>query len=250
MTRIIGDESLHGRTYHLTSTTPTTVGTLCRVFEQLVFELVAERRRQRAADAAAGVDPTAASLADPEALGKMFLDQMDVYRAYWRDDPVFDAANTRAAVPDLPAPPVDEPLIRRLCSFAIDNRFRWPPAGRRQPLASARPLLEGLLGAAEWTAPQSGRLIGLAATGSGGGQWTIAIDQGQPLALHVGLPAADAPTCWLAASALAELIEGRATLEALRGRGGVSVEGSEAGRRIALDVLGSLAPARRGLVTA
>ncbi|NCX99886.1 MAG: hypothetical protein EBX35_15260 [Planctomycetia bacterium] len=180
----------------------------------------------------------------------MFLDQMDVYRAYWRDDPVFDTANTRSAAPDLPAPPVDEPLIRRLCSFAIDNRFRWPPAGRRQPLAAARPLLEGLLGAAEWTAPQTDRVIGLAATGPGGGQWTIAMEPGQPLALHMGLPAAAAPTCWLAASALTELIEGRATLEALRGRGGVSVEGDEAGRRFALDVLGSLAPARRGLVTA
>jgi hypothetical protein len=166
---------------------------------------------------------------------------MDVYRAYWRDDPVFDTTNTRSAVPDLPAPPVDEPLIRRLCSFAIDNRFRWPPAGRRQPLASARPLLEGLLGEAEWTAPRTDRMIGLAATGPGGGQWTIAFEQGQPLALHMGLPAPDAPICWIAASALAELIEGRATLEALRGRGGVNVEGSEAGRRVALDVLGSLA---------
>ena len=35
-----------------------------------------------------------------------------------------------------------------------------------------------------------------------------------------------------------------------RGRGGVLVEGNDAGRRVALDVLGSLAPARRGLVTA
>jgi len=65
-----------------------------------------------------------------------------------------------------------------------------------------------------------------------------------------GLPAAAVPAFWLAASALTELLEGRATLEALRGRGGVLVEGDEAGRRVALDVLGSLAPARRGLVTA
>jgi hypothetical protein len=153
-------------------------------------------------------------------------------------------------VPDLPAPPVDEPLIRRLCSFAIDNRFRWPPAGRRPPLAAARALLESLFGEAEWAASRTDRVIGLAATGPGGGQWTIACEQGQPLSLHIGLPAADVPTCWLAASALTELIEGRATLEALRGRGGVLVEGDEAGRRVALDVLGSLAPARRGLVTA
>jgi hypothetical protein len=111
-------------------------------------------------------------------------------------------------------------------------------------------LLESLFGEAEWAASRTDRVIGLAATGPGGGQWTIACEQGQPLSLHIGLPAADVPTCWLAASALTELIEGRATLEALRGRGGVLVEGNEAGRRVALDVLGSLAPARRGLVTA
>ena len=73
MTRIIDDESLHGRTYHLTSATPTTVGTLCRVFEQLVLELVAERRRQRAADAAAGVAAPTSADADPEAQWRSFL---------------------------------------------------------------------------------------------------------------------------------------------------------------------------------
>jgi thioester reductase-like protein len=250
MTRIIGDESLHGRTYHLTSGTPTTVGTLCHVFEELVFELVADLRRQRAADAEAGVTRPSAAEEEREALAQMFLDQMDVYRAYWRDDPVFDASHTQAAVPDLPAPPVDEPIIRRLCKFAIDNRFRWPPARRRQAVVAARPLLEGLLGEADWTPPRTDRVVGLAATGPGGGQWTIAVERGQPLSLHMGLPATDVPTCWLAASDLAELIDGQVTLEALRGRGGVLVEGTEAARRVALDVLGGLASARRGLVTA
>jgi thioester reductase-like protein len=136
MTRIILDESLQGRTYHLTTDTPTPVGTLCRVFEDLARELVAERR-QATAGGGSPPDP-----AEAEALGRLFLDQMDVYRAYWRDDPRFDAANTRAAAADLPAPPVDEPLIRKLCLFAIENRFRWPPprrrtAGRPQRLVTA-----------------------------------------------------------------------------------------------------------------
>jgi DNA repair protein RadA/Sms len=42
MTRIIGDESLHGRTYHITSTRPTPVSRLCRVFEELVVEMAAD----------------------------------------------------------------------------------------------------------------------------------------------------------------------------------------------------------------
>jgi hypothetical protein len=196
------------------------------VFEELVLELVAERRRQ----AGGGSQPPAAD-ADPEALGQMFLDQMDVYRAYWRDDPAFDATNTRAAAPDLPSPPLDDETIRRLCRFAIDNRFRWPPPGRRRPVSAARPLLEAAFGEAEWMPPATAEKIGLAATGPGGGQWTVSIDEGRPVSLHIGLPAADAPTVTVAADSLVELGEGR--------------------RRV-LDVLGALAPspARRGLVTA
>ncbi|MBM4022431.1 MAG: SDR family oxidoreductase, partial [Planctomycetes bacterium] len=137
MTRIILDESLHGRTYHLTSGAPTTVGTLCRVFEAVVLEMVADLRRQRAA---AAEKPAASTPVDPDlkSVVKLFVDQMDVYRAYWRDDPEFDATNTRAAVPDLPAPALDEEAIRRLCRFAIDNRFRWPPLTRRERVARGR----------------------------------------------------------------------------------------------------------------
>ena len=250
MTRIILDESLHGRTYHLTSESPTTVGTLCRVFEELVLELVAERRRQRATEEAAGEPRPAAANADPEALGQMFLNQMDVYRAYWRHDPAFDATNTRAAAADLPAPPLDDETIRRVCRFAIDNRFLWPPPGRRQPVSAARSLLQAAFGDAEWMPPATDDVIGLAAAGAGGGQWTVSIDQGQPVSLHMGLPAGDAPTVTLAAASLVELCEGRATLQAIRGRGGLAIEGDEPGRRLVLDVLGALTPARRGLVTA
>jgi len=136
MTRIILDESLQGRTYHLTTDTPTPVGTLCRVFEDLARELVAERRRLGAGGG------SRLNEAEAEAVGQMFLDQMDVYRAYWRDDPRFDATNTWAAAADLPAPALDELLIRKLCLFAIENRFRWRPdrrrtAGRPQRLVTA-----------------------------------------------------------------------------------------------------------------
>lgn len=250
MTRIILDESLHGRTYHLTSNAPTTVGTLCRVFEELVFELVAERRRQRTTAVAAGDAPRVSLDADRDALGKMFLDQMDVYRAYWRDDPRFDATNTAAAVPGLPAPPVDDALIRRLCGFAIANRFRWPPIGRRPRTTCGRTLLEGLLGSAEWTPPRGGTLVGLAATGPGGGQWTVAVEAGQPVGLHMGLPAGDVPTTWLAATALGDVLEGRTSLEVIHASGGLTIEGDPAGRQLALATLAAVRPLRRGLVTA
>ncbi len=119
MVRIILDPSLHGGTYHLTSTRPTSVDLLCRVFEQMVVEM-AERTK-----AAGGGRP--ASAFDPAALAQLFGDQMQVYRSYWRDDPEFDVAATSRAAPDLPAPALDEATIRRLCRFAIETGFRWPP---------------------------------------------------------------------------------------------------------------------------
>lgn len=120
MTRIVLDPSLHGGTYHLTSTRPTTVGLLCRVFEQMVVEMAGR-------EAAAGHDRPAPAF-DPGLIARLFGDQMQVYRAYWRDDPDFDATATGRAVPDLPSPAIDEAVIRRLCRFAIATKFRWPPA--------------------------------------------------------------------------------------------------------------------------
>jgi thioester reductase-like protein len=220
MTRIIRDESLHGRTYHLTSDSPTDVGLLCRVFESLVVEMAAARRARQ--PEAAGAERTdAVTRLGADTLGRLFLDQMHVYRAYWRDDPVFDATATRQAVPGLPAPPLDEPSLRRLCRFAIAHDFRWPPPGRPPRPPAARALLESRLGPARWTpasAPASA--IGLAASGPGGGQWTLGLDAtGRPVTLHHGLPASSTSTVSLDADGLAALITGETTVAALAASG-------------------------------
>jgi len=242
MTRIILDESLHGRTYHLTSDAPTSVGTLCRVFEGLVVEMAAELKRKRDALAVSGAPgPKPAAALDPRALGKLFLDQMHVYKAYWRDDPRFDATNTHRAVPGLPAPALDEETIRRLCRFAIANNFRWPPPGRSPRSSTARATLEALLGPASWLTDRSATAFGLSATGAGGGQWTIDLENGQPVSLYVGLPASSVPTVWLAADTLERLLAGTLTVSELRRRGELAIEACDpAGRRLAVDMIGRL----------
>ena len=245
MTRIIVDRSLHGRTYHVTTDTPTSVGLLCRVFEGLVGEMAAEigRRRTEAADGKRTA-PTAggAKAFDPVSLGRLFLDQMHVYKAYWRDDPRFDATQTREAVPGLPAPALDEETIRRLCRFAISHGFRWPPVGREPFGHSAREALEGGLGAASWDEPRSQRLVGLSAVGAGGGQWTLAVEGGRPVSLHHGLPDGRHPTAWLAATTLSEILAGGLPVAELGDHGGLLVEGGDGeARSAAIDVLGGLA---------
>jgi thioester reductase-like protein len=119
MTRIILDPSLHGGTYHLTSTRPTSVDLLCRVFAEMLVEMGEQTK------ATGSSRPS--SVLDPELLARLFGDQMDVYRAYWRDDPEFDVTATTRAAPDLPAPVMSEATLRRLCRFAISTGFRWPP---------------------------------------------------------------------------------------------------------------------------
>jgi thioester reductase-like protein len=217
MTRIIRDESLHGRTYHLTSDVPTDVGTLCRVFESMVVEMAAARRT-RAGGGTAPEQSQRVSQLRSEALRRLFLDQMHVYRAYWRDDPTFDATSTRRAVPDLPSPPLDEATLRRLCRFAIANDFRWPPAGRASRPVAARGLLEKRLGAARWTPPPAA-YVGLAAVGGGGGQWTVGVEAGRPVSLHEGLPPPGVSIAWLESDTLASLLTGRTTVGAATASG-------------------------------
>lgn len=235
MTRIIADRSLHGRTYHITSTRPTPTGRLCRVFEGLAAEMAGEVTAQRAGGAAR----TAAF--DPATLLRLFEDQMHVYRAYWSDDPRFDSSQCLAAVPDLPSPELDDATIRRLCRFAIDNRFRWPPPGRAARGESARGLLEARLGPASWEAPAAGGLCGIAAAGGGGGQWTVVAQGARPVALHVGLPAAGEPAAHLAADTLAGILGGAWSAEEALRRGAIVLEGEGAARAQALAILGGLA---------
>jgi hypothetical protein len=108
------------------------VGLLCRVFEQMVVEMAKQPKAADGGKPAPGFDPTV--------LTRLFGDQMQVYRAYWRDDPEFDSSATRRAVPDLASPALDEPTIRRLCRFAIETGFRWPPAVRVGQASACRTL--------------------------------------------------------------------------------------------------------------
>jgi hypothetical protein len=233
MTRIIQDRSLHGATYHLTSTAPTPVGDLCRIFEGIAVEMAEQEREQ-----GGPTKPPAAF--DPATLGRLFSDQMHVYRAYWKDDPEFDSSATMRVAPDLPSPHLDDETIRRLCRFAIDTKFRWPPIARRASEPRGRQLLESALGAAQWGPHHTGPAVGLAVAGAGGGQWTIVCDDIFPTALHIGLPDQSFPVVWTSAAALETLLNGEPA-QVWLGRGAGSIEAAEeSDREFAVGVLGRL----------
>ena len=227
MTRIIGDRSLHGRTYHLTATKPTSVAALCRVFEQLAGEMAQSHEQEKLESLAAGKP---AAVFDPAMLVRLFGDQMHVYRAYWSDDPQFDSTEVSRIAPDIPSPALDEQTLMRLCRFAITNKFRWPPPSRQQRQTSARHWLEQIVGEPQWSPPSGSSALGIAAIGAGGGQWTLCCDQRRALSLHVGLPGVDVPTMWLASKTLEDLLTGRESADSIHARGGSAIEAPDRAR--------------------
>ena len=226
MCRIILERDLHGRTYHLTATNATPVSRLCDVFASLVGEL-AEQSRESAEK------PRGSLGFDPMTLTRLFGDQMHVYSAYWRDDPVFDSRATQAVAPDLPAPELNEDSIRRLCRFAIKHSFRWPPAGRKPCGVAVRAILHQRFGPADWkpTASLAAEQFGIGTLGPGGGQWTVSCQSSKPIRFHVGLPSSDVPVVWTTAETLKQLLVGEYDVAHGIASGAVVLEGGDSSQR-------------------
>ena len=113
MLRVVGDSSLHGQTYHLTTGHPTPVSLLGDVFGALLAGL------EGAEGPRVSADPNLTM-----ALVESFVEQMSVYRAYWKNDPEFARDNLSKAVPDLPAPKLSRHTLMRLGGWALRNGFR------------------------------------------------------------------------------------------------------------------------------
>ncbi|MFM9023879.1 MAG: SDR family oxidoreductase [Planctomycetaceae bacterium] len=111
-----------GRTYHLTNPRPVPVGTIARTVEESVratLPEVAEPQERQ----------------DATWLAENLKDQMDVYRTYLRDDPVFDRAHVEAVAPHLPCPDLAEATLRKMSDFAIAHGFGREPAFPRRAAA-------------------------------------------------------------------------------------------------------------------
>lgn len=122
ISRIVMSPEHHGKTYHLTSDSPVTTRTILDVI-----------------DATCGLNGTArfvgasAKIDHPTELERLFYENMRVYEAYWRNDPMFDTTNTRETLPDLPCPVIDEDRLMMLSKSAIDLDFRWKDAPVTDP---------------------------------------------------------------------------------------------------------------------
>ena len=108
-------------TYHLTHPDPLSMDTVADLVQQAV---------ETYSQAASPDDP---DLCDEAWFADMLWSQLEIYRSYLRNDPVFDRSHTAALAGHIPCPAIDMPRLMRMARFAIDNDFgkrRRRPVGR------------------------------------------------------------------------------------------------------------------------
>jgi hypothetical protein len=165
-----------------------------------------------------------------------FLNQMQVYESYWRDDPVFDRTNTLAITPDLPCPEVDQEMLAVMCRYAVESNFGWPVEPSRIPALDTSRAAEKLraIPPANQSAATS---IGLVVTGPGGGDWRLDTVNGKIISIHEGLSVKCREILRLNSQTLKELMDGECTFQQALQRGQVVVEAPQADTSLPLEEL-------------
>lgn len=167
----------HGRTYHLTARDATPIIEWAGVIQEAV------ERYSKLADPS---DPTAC---DTQWFEAMFRNESDIYRTYWRDDPIFDCRNTSAAAPHLPCPLVDREMLMRMARFAIQSNFGKKRRATPPLACDAHSHLRNLMalrGMGE-AAEANTVCLGLQVNGPGGGQWKLLVRDGRLLGAEDGI---------------------------------------------------------------
>jgi thioester reductase-like protein len=167
----------HGKTYHLTAAEPTPVAVWGRAIQHAVEQY------------SPLADCSDSTLQDASWFEQMFRRQVEVYRAYWRDDPRFDRAHTAAAAPNLPCPTVNHDMLVQMARFAIQTNFGKARQPARPCGWDARAHIQRLPVASDVRDEPGSRLIhlGLQVSGPGGGQWKLLARDGRVLAAEDGI---------------------------------------------------------------
>ncbi len=166
----------HGRTYHLVTRRPPSLVLIADVIQKAVEEY------------SELADEQDAFLGDGGWFIDSFRKQIEIYQAYWRDDPKFDDANCAAAAP-LACPEMDAAMLLRLARFAIEGNFGRARSRKarfdfdlhqhvhRLPHRRGR-LVPNVVG---------NHCLGLDVKGPGGGQWKLLLTDGQLIRTEDGL---------------------------------------------------------------
>lgn len=179
---LFSDPRHHGEVYHVTPEEATPVSMLCEVMETAVIQYAAQQ--PHIADATVR---QATGLSVPDFLAS-FRERMQVYQAYWRDDPQFDATQRLLHASHLMCPAMDRDRLLKLCAFAIDVNFWWSKGNRITTPFSVAAWLQALphedLLAISYAADE---LLHLRIVGPGGDDVTLRFEDGTPVSQTPGI---------------------------------------------------------------
>jgi nucleoside-diphosphate-sugar epimerase len=200
---LLGRMDCHGRTYHLTGTGTTT--------SRLLYDAAAAAFRLEGVQFA-GPE----GVGEPSRLEEAFWEGVQEYWPYLGGTPPFDDSNTRMALPDLPAPVINQPVLERMFRFA--EAAGWGRRSRRP-----RPSRVDCANYVEQTFPLLARhspvaraagldvIVGLDVRGHGGGQWSCKWAGGELREIQRGLSEQARVTYQLDVPTFAAVTEGRLT---------------------------------------
>jgi hypothetical protein len=112
---LVSDTRSHGLTYHLTPSRSVTV----RELEAAAAEFYGYH-------GPTFVGPRGLPDGARNETEQRFYEAVSLYEPYWAGEPEFDRANTLAALPHLPCPEIDRPMLHRLIEFAVRDRWGKP----------------------------------------------------------------------------------------------------------------------------
>jgi thioester reductase-like protein len=211
MIRIFLQDELHGKTYHLTNPHPVTTAEI----EKSISDAIAE-----------SISPGIASRRVAQSSSPLIDDfrrQMEVYAAYFSNDPIFDSSNTDYAVSENKCPRMDADSLNRMARFAIANNFGWPRLRPRPAELDVGTLLRRLPEHCTGVSPQLSMLLEV--SGSGGGVWRLAFSSERSMLTPLS-GIADAST-YMNVYTLRHLLLGNLSVEQAVAAGRVVLQGTK-----------------------
>lgn len=124
-----------GQTFHLTHPQPLAMHTLGQFLQDGV-NLYSN-----------GASPDDSSLCDENWFAENMSSQLDVYKTYFRNDPIFDHSHTTRIAGHIPCPVLDMPTLMRMAKLAIECDFgRLTRPSSLRPLETEKPMVTALSG--------------------------------------------------------------------------------------------------------
>jgi thioester reductase-like protein len=211
MTHIVLRPEHHGSCYHLVPGNRTKIETMSEVLAEALS--VPKKNDKKV---------TETQVTPPSNLIETFLSQMDVYRAYWRNDPVFDTTNTLSVAGHIPCPVMDREQMRILTDYAVRSNFGWPrpkPAVLGFDSGSVLHLSDREITFSPATEFAKEFQIGLKIVGAGGGDWKIRFVSSSgdrwKMSTEKGMPVVECPVARMNIVLFKQILEGTLALHTL-----------------------------------